>query len=113
MEFIVTLMVPSGLNVTRASHPTTLPAQKIPHQSENTLAHLWNVKKTRSHFSFTFNFFFFCFKMSGGGKKKRMPKHKKEGDGDAGHKRGSSHKGGDLNSWKESDMQNAWDEYTE
>ena len=45
MEFIVTLMVMSGLNVTHASHPTTLPAQKIPHQLENTLAHLWNVKK--------------------------------------------------------------------
>ena len=70
-------------------------------------------KKNRFHFSFTFNFFFFCFKMSGGGKKKQMPKHKKEGDGDASCKRGSSHKGGNLNSWKESDMQNAWDEYTE
>ena len=33
--------------------------------------------------------------------------------GDAGHKRGSSHKGGDLNSWKESHMQNAWVEYKE
>ena len=33
--------------------------------------------------------------------------------GDVGPKRGSSHKGGDLNSWKESNMQNAWDEYTE
>ena len=54
-----------------------------------------------------------CFKMSGGEKKKQMPTRKKEGDGDAGCKRGSSHKGGDLNSWKESDMQNAWDEYTE
>ena len=51
--------------------------------------------------------------MSGGGKKKGMPKCKKKGDGDAGCKRGSSHKGGNLNSWKESDMQNAWDEYTE
>ena len=113
MEFIVTLMVLSGLNVTHASHPTILPARKIPHQSENTLAHLWNVKKNRSHFSFTFNFFFFCFKMLDGGKKKQMPKCKKEGDGDAGRKRGLSHKGGDLNSWKELDMQNAWDEYTD
>ena len=26
--------------VTHASHPTTLPAQKTPHQSVNTLAHL-------------------------------------------------------------------------
>ena len=51
--------------------------------------------------------------MSGGEKKKQMPKHNKEGDGDAGCKRGLSHKGGDLNSWKESDMQNSWDEYTE
>ena len=31
-------------------------------------------------------------------------KCKKEGKGDVGCKRGSSHKGGDLNSWKESDM---------
>ena len=51
--------------------------------------------------------------MSGGEKRKQMPKRKKEGDGDASHITGSSHKGGDLNSWKESDMQNAWDEYTE
>ena len=42
-----------------------------------------------------------------------MPKHKKDGKGNAGHKRGSSHKGGDQNIWKESDIQNAWDEYTE
>ena len=55
----------------------------------------------------------FCFKMSGGEKKKRMPKRNKEDDGDASHKRGASHKGGDLNSWKELDMQNTWDEYTE
>ena len=51
--------------------------------------------------------------MLGGEKKKQIPTHKKEGDGDASRKRGSSHKGGNLNSWKESDMQNAWDEYTE
>ena len=73
----MTLMVLSGLNVTHASHPTTLPAQKIPHQSEKTLAHLWNVKTTRSNFSFTFNFFFLCFKMPGSGKKKQTPKHNK------------------------------------
>ena len=51
--------------------------------------------------------------MSGGEKKKKMPKHNKEGAGDSGRKRGTSHRGVDLNSWKESDMQNAWDEYTE
>ena len=34
-----------------------------------------------------------------------MAKGKKDGKGDVGHKRGSSLKGGDLNSWKESDMQ--------
>ena len=78
----------------------------------NKLAHLWNVKNT--NFSFTFYFFFFCFKMPGGGKEQKgMPKCKKDGKGDVGCKRGSSHKGGDLNSWKESDMQNAWDEYKE
>ena len=110
MEFIMTLMVLSGLNVTHASHPTTLPAQKTPHQSVNTLAHLWNVKNT--NFLFTFYFLFFCFKMPGGGKKQTL-KCKKDRKGDAGCKRGSSHKGGDLNNWKESDMQNAWDEYKE
>ena len=61
----MTLMVLSGLNVTHASHPTTLPARKIPHQLENTLAHLWNVKNTGYHFSFTFNFFFFLFQDAG------------------------------------------------
>ena len=63
----MTLMVLSGLSVTHASHPTTLPAQKMPHQLVNTLAHLWNVKNT--NFLLKFHFIFFHLKMPGSGKK--------------------------------------------
>ena len=33
--------------------------------------------------------------------------------GRCGPQKGASHKGGNLNSWKESNMQNTWDEYKE
>ena len=59
VEFILTLMVLSRLSVTHASHHTTLPAWKMPHQGKNTLVLLWNVKSM--NLQLIFISFTFCF----------------------------------------------------
>ena len=79
MEFMLTLMVMSGSSVTHASHLTTLPAKKMPHQGVNTLVPLWNVKSI--NFSVNFNFFYFLFhlRMVGSPGKEKWEKVKKDG----------------------------------
>ena len=113
MEFMLTLMVLSGLSVTHASHHTTLPARKMPHQGVNTIVPLWNVKSIK--FSVNLNFFYFLvhLRMAGNPGKEKQKNPQKDGKGDAQRKCGSSHKGWDLNSWDEVAMEKAWLEYKE
>ena len=51
--------------------------------------------------------------MVGNPGKQKWKKPKKDGKGDAQRKRGSSNKGGDLNTWDEVTMEKAWLEYKE
>ena len=78
MEFMLTLMVLSGLSVTHASHHTTLPSQKMSHQEENTLVPLWNVKSINFSVHFNFFYFLFCLRMTGNPDKEKWKKVKKK-----------------------------------
>ena len=106
-------MVLSGLSAINASLLTTLPAHKILLPMGNITVPFLSVPKFLYIVLLSsYDFFFFGSRMAN--KDKEDQKKKKPQNINVGgkkHRRGSSHWGGNLNSWDEPNMQAALAEY--